>query len=122
MNSYYLSESHYTYNPNVDVVGEIMSLLNLSLDELVNSLNELTFKTKENFDKVAKQNQEYEEKIKELEAEALEFAQDELASLEEENAKINGTISIDDTFISPVGDLFRTSQYLCTAGEQMLEL
>ena len=57
-------------------------LRNLSLDELISSWNELTFKTKESFDKVVKQKQEYEEKIKVLETEQANL-EAEIEELEE---------------------------------------
>ena len=57
-------------------------LRNLSLDELISSWNELTFKTKENFDKVSKQNHEYEEINKELKTEQKNLER-EIEELEE---------------------------------------
>ena len=52
----------------------------LSLDELISSWNELTFKVKGIFDKVVKQNRENEEKIRQLEVknEELEARVEEL--------------------------------------------
>ncbi|CAJ0851931.1 5339_t:CDS:2 [Entrophospora sp. SA101] len=58
---------------------------NLSLDELISGWNELTFKAKENFDKVTKQNQEYKEKIKALEAEQENLMEQKNNSMPEMN-------------------------------------
>ena len=59
-----------------------LDIRHLSLDELVNSWNELTINTKKNFDEVFKQNQEYEEEIKEKELE-IESLRAELEEAEE---------------------------------------
>ena len=48
-----------------------LDIRHLSLDELVNSWNELTINTKKDFDNVVKQNQEYKEEIKEKKDDAL---------------------------------------------------
>ena len=63
----YLFQNFSSYSDYLEDI--IYDFRGLSRDELISSLNELTFKIKDNFDKAFKQNQEYEEKIKELEAE-----------------------------------------------------